>query len=214
MGLIGALLGAGIAVAVFRPTADSDSVGVLLVSLVSQNAAMIAWIAWVAHRKAQTTLRGAFGFELRWRDWWWLPAGSAVQLGAVLFIAPLAHLAGNESQRAVDTIESARGLSRVALAIAVITIAPAAEELLFRGVLLRSLMRKISPGAAVATTAVIFAGVHWLLDPSLGSAAALPALTALALLAGDQAVRTGSLSRPILLHAGFNLVTAVTILLT
>ena len=83
-------------------------------------------------------------------------------------------------------------------------LAPIAEELLFRGALLRSLLRKLSPDHAVFVSALVFGLVHVLGDPSVGTLIALPAIMLLGVVSGYQAVKTGDLSRPIMLHMGFN----------
>jgi hypothetical protein len=51
-----------------------------------------------------------------------------------------------------------------------------------------------------------------LLDPTLGSLVAVPALLALGVFSGYQAARTGHLSRSISLHAGFNALTVISVL--
>jgi uncharacterized protein len=95
------------------------------------------------------------------------------------------------------------------LALAIVLLAPLTEELLFRGTLLRSLLRRISPDAAVFVTAVAFGVVHALGDPSVGTLIALPAIILLGVVSGYQATKTGNLSRSMLLHMGFNALTAV-----
>jgi membrane protease YdiL (CAAX protease family) len=88
----------------------------------------------------------------------------------------------------------------------VVIVAPLVEELLFRGLLLRSLARRTSTVAAVVISAAAFAAVH-LLDPS--AAPALAPLLLVGLVAAIRTVRTGDLSQAILLHGGFNLLSAV-----
>src|SRR6185295_13543668 len=67
----------------------------------------------------------------------------------------------------------------LAVAVGVVLIAPVAEELLFRGVLLRSLLRRVSPFTAVSVAAVVFAVVHVLGD--LGTGYYVPAFLLLGL---------------------------------
>jgi membrane protease YdiL (CAAX protease family) len=93
--------------------------------------------------------------------------------------------------------------------LAVAALAPIAEELLFRGALLRALQRKTTPGWAVFVSAVVFGLVHVIGDPSVGSLIALPVIVLLGLVCGYQAVVTGDLCRPIMLHMGFNALSAV-----
>jgi membrane protease YdiL (CAAX protease family) len=95
------------------------------------------------------------------------------------------------------------------LALTIVLLAPLTEELLFRGALLRSLLRRVTPTAAVLVSAVVFGLVHALGDPSIGTMIALPAIILLGVVSGYQAARTGNLTRSILLHVGFNLLSVV-----
>ncbi len=90
--------------------------------------------------------------------------------------------------------------------VAVVVVAPLAEELLYRGLLLRALLRRVSAPLAVTIGAFVFAAVH-LMDPK--AAPLLAPLALIGLVSGLRATRTGDLSQSILLHAGFNLLTAV-----
>ena len=95
------------------------------------------------------------------------------------------------------------------LALTIVLLAPVTEELLFRGALLRSLLRRVSPAVAVLISAVVFGLVHALGDPSVGTVIAMPAIILLGVVSGYQAARTGNLSRSILLHVGFNALSVV-----
>ena len=92
------------------------------------------------------------------------------------------------------------------MGLAVVLVAPPVEELLFRGALLRSLQRRWSAAVAIFASAFLFAGIH-LVDP--GARYVLPALLLIGLVSGYQAVKHGDLARSVLLHSGFNLLTAV-----
>jgi len=211
-GLVLAVVGAVLAFAVLGPdTADDDAV-VLLASLVAQAGGAVVAVWIISATRGQASLRADFGLEIRARDAGWLLVGIALQFGAALLLLPLTLLEPDQAQSVVESFEAASGGEVVLLAVAVVVLAPLSEELLFRGVLLRGLLRRTSPGRAVLWSSAVFAAVHLVLDPSLGSAQALPALMLLGIVAADQVVRTGSLSRSIMLHAGFNLLTAVQIL--
>jgi hypothetical protein len=86
------------------------------------------------------------------------------------------------------------------------------EELLFRGALLRALLRRTTPAGAIFVSAMVFALVHPLGDPEVGSVIVVPAILALGLVSGYLAVRSGNLSRSIMLHMGFNLLTVALVL--
>ena len=59
-------------------------------------------------------------------------------------------------QEIVRVVERGSGSAFVLLVVTVLVVAPVAEELMFRGVLLRSLLRRFGPGAAVLVSAVAF----------------------------------------------------------
>jgi uncharacterized protein len=98
--------------------------------------------------------------------------------------------------------------------LAVAILAPVTEELLFRGALLRALLRRTTPDNAVLISAGIFGLVHVLGDPSVGSLVALPAIVLLGVVSGYQATKTGNLSRSIMLHIGFNVLSVVLLFTT
>jgi membrane protease YdiL (CAAX protease family) len=188
----------------------------LIVLICAQNFAIIAWLAMVARRKGTGSLRSDFGLEIRrpaaaWlSDVPWLFAGIGLQLVALLPIALLESLYGHNAQQdVVKTADHASGWQIPVLALTIVLLAPLTEELLFRGALLRSLLRKVSPTVAVLISAVVFGLVHALGDPSVGTVIAMPAIILLGIVSGYQAAKTGNLSRSILLHVGFNALSVV-----
>ena len=76
-------------------------------------------------------------------------------------------------------------------------LAPAAEELIFRGFLLAALTRFMSPVNAAFVSAGAFACAHL-------SARDLPQLWALGIVLGLTYVRTKNLATPIAIHAVWN----------
>lgn len=212
-GLFAAIVGTAIGIGLIGRDVDSDDPGLLLVSLLAQASGVVLAVWIISRTRGQGSLRADFGLEVRGHDLPWLLIGIGLQVGAAILLLPLSVLGPDQAQGVVEGFEDARGDATIAVfAFAVVALAPVVEELLFRGLLLRALLRRTTAGAAVLWSAGIFAGIHVVLDPSVGSAQALPALVALGILSADQAVRTRSLSRSILLHAGFNLLTAVQIL--
>jgi membrane protease YdiL (CAAX protease family) len=164
-------------------------------------------IAWVAHHKGRS-LRQDFGFQLSVRDGWGLFAGLGLFLAGTIIILPLVNMA-DESQQVVHDLETATGAKLAVFAIIAGLVAPICEELLFRGLLLRALRRRMDPTAAVAVQALVFALAHPLLSPTIGDLAVVPALLLLGLASGIVATRKGTLGPSIFMHIGFNLVTTV-----
>jgi membrane protease YdiL (CAAX protease family) len=92
---------------------------------------------------------------------------------------------------------------RILIIILAVVIAPVVEEMLFRG-LIQTTVRSYSrrPWLAIAITAALFAGVH-------ANGTHWPALFVLALGLGYSYEKSGSLFRPIFMHALFNGITIV-----
>jgi len=161
----------------------------------------------VVRRRGTGSLRRDLGLVVRARDWWAVPAGTGVAIGAGLVLAPLQNLVDDE-QEVVELLNDAGGPMLAVLAVSAGLLAPVLEELVFRGLLLRSLLARYTVPVAITASALAFGVVH-LLDFSLGSVVALPALVGLGALSAHWAQRTGELSRSILLHLGFNLLAVV-----
>jgi membrane protease YdiL (CAAX protease family) len=203
-GILGAIV--GLTVTGARP--DDDRVAVLAAGLLGQYGASVGVLVAVSRTKGLGSLRADFGLTVRARDWSAVLGGVGLQVAIGIALVPIVHLV-DESQTVVRDLDEASGAELWLLAVTALLLAPVLEELLFRGLLLRALLRRTTPVAAVAVSAVVFALVHPLLDPSLGSVAVVPGLLGVGLLTGVLAVRTGDLSRPILVHLGFNLLTVV-----
>ena len=108
----------------------------------------------------------------------------------------------------VGEFESARGSEQVlssahvlAWASAVIA-APLLEELLFRGILLRALLRRSSTPAAIIASALVFSAFHYFPVRMVSS-------LALGVLVGAMLVRTGSVWPCVAAHAAWNLTARV-----
>ena len=221
VGIVAAVVTGSIVAAAAGIDSDrvSDDVGVLLASVIGQAIGVVGTLALVAGRKGRGSLATDFGLVARMPgDRWttatlWLLAGVALQLAILPFLQLVVNVHGKvETQEVVEQFEQARGATLVLFAVLVVTVAPVAEELLFRGALLRALQRRMTPAWAVFVSAVAFAAVHPLSSPTIGSIIAVPGLFALGLVSAAVAIRTGNLSASILMHAGFNLLTAVSVL--
>ena len=192
---------------------QSRQVGALLVALLAQSAGTAATLVWIARRKGLGSLAADFGLRLRVRDWWWITLGVGVAIGASLMVAPITEVAHlhKSTQDVVRVFKHAQGLELPFFALGVAVVAPIVEELLFRGALLRSLMRRTNPTVAVFTSALIFALIHVVGDT--GTAYYVPAFLMLGLISGWRAVTTRNLSQSIYLHIGFNLLATILILI-
>lgn len=219
-GLVAALLFGSVVAGAADVPADrvGDDIGVLLASVIGQGVGIVGALWLVARTKGR---RGLADFGLvarlpddRWsRALAWLLGGVALQVAILPFLQVLVNVHGRvDTQDVVEQFERAQGANLVLFAVLVVTVAPLAEELLFRGALLRALMRRTTPAWAAIGSALLFAAVHPLSSPEIGSLIAVPGLFLLGLVSAGAAIRTGNLSASILLHAGFNLLTAIAVL--
>lgn len=94
-------------------------------------------------------------------------------------------------------LETQSPIRRLTLLLTVAIIAPIFEELIFRGVLMPSLRRRIGPMAAIFVSGLIFAFIH------LDLLVLIP-LTALGCILGAVTYRSGSLIPAMVLHALWN----------
>jgi CAAX protease family protein len=209
---VGAVVGS-IAAALRGRSSGLDPDGLdLAIGLFAQNGAILAAVIGVSRGKGLGTLRRDFGLTVRVQDWPWLAVGVLVQVGSYGVVELLQHVSGGlPEQQAADTVKHSQGPELVLVVLGVALFAPVVEELLFRGLLLRSLLRRTTPAVAVVVSSVVFAMAH-LLDPS--TATLMAPLLALAAISAVRAVRSGDLSQSILLHVGFNLLSAIVLITT
>jgi uncharacterized protein len=207
VGIVGGAVGGAIGAAITGDT--SDHTGALTTGLLvaGQFGGWFAALEYVARNKGRS-LAVDFGFRLDISKWWGVFAGLGTFLVASLIIA-WPHSLVHQDQKVVDDLASATGLKLAVLVIFAGIVAPVCEELLFRGLLLRALRRRMSPALAVGVQALVFALAHPALSPHLGDLVVVPALFLLGTVSGVAAVATDDLSASILMHIGFNLVTTL-----
>lgn len=171
-----------------------------------------------ARRPLWRALREDYGLSLRlWPD---VPLGIAVgvasqyllvpalELPLLPFVPHLFHRLGHPAQTIVGQVH---GPLLVVLGLLVCVGAPVFEELMFRGLLLRSLAGRLGPlgprlgpTAAVVLTGIVFGLVHF-------EALQLIALAGFGMVLCVLAWRTGRLGPGIIAHASFNAVSLAVI---
>ena len=197
-----------------RDALDEQLARVTAISAVAQFGAMYVGLQVLSHRRGSGNFVADFRVAVSRRDWVYFLYGAAANLLALITLGLIFQLlnfdpptqgvveAGRVSD---DLIEKATILVMIAL------VAPVLEEILFRGVLLDALKARMALNPAVWVTAVVFGVVH-LAD--LATLPILPALILLGAILGYVRERGGgSLSRPILMHMGFNTVSATALVL-
>lgn len=212
--LLSGLLASLVASALGAKSGETPSPGISLAALVTScGTTMIAW--WTLSRAHQRTnesptagmpvakaaIAGLVGLVIAWPAVTLLShLGSAIQqrLGGPA-VPEVAH----------DTLamlhDHAREPVAWLLALAVVTLTPIAEELLWRGAVQQALKAAGLPRlAAVACASALFALVHWNAVPPDARMGALPALATLGFAFGWLMERCGRLVAPVTAHAAFN----------
>lgn len=134
----------------------------------------------------------------------------ALGLGVVLLGGFLTHLlAGSHAvQQDIAVMGDEASLAlRMPLLVLVVAAAPFVEELVFRGVLLSGLARRMPVGRAIIASALVFGAVH--LPDFKFAWYPVPALVMLGIVLAWIRVRTRSLWPAIALHATNNLIAAL-----
>jgi membrane protease YdiL (CAAX protease family) len=210
-GVIGGIVGFSIGVGITGDEVDTFSDQSALTTFcgfAGQFGVIAAGLVLVSRWRATGSWRRDYGLVVRINDGWAIFAGLGLQVALLIALFPLVNLVDDE-QGVVEDIQDANGAKLAVLAIFAGVVAPLLEEVLFRGLFLRALLRKMKVPLAIAIDAIVFGGIHALLDPSLGTLVITPGLIIMGAFAAVMAVRSGELSQPILFHVGFNMLVVV-----
>ncbi len=193
---------------------DIDSALIFGIILPAQQLTVVLAVVYVSRLKGQRSLGADFGFRIRLLDAKALVVGATLEVLLSLALLPILQLDpdAQHQQLLSDLEENLDAATVVLFFLGAVVFAPMVEELLFRGVLLRALLRKFPPAAAVIGSSVVFALVHYVGDPN--TLPFLPALAGLGAVLAVVTLKTGDLSMAIWIHAGFNLTTTIWFLST
>ena len=183
---------------------------VILVAAIFQYGAMYGGLKWLSGRKGTGNFQEDYHLHVSSTDWPYFLYGDGLLFVSGIILTGIFSWLGVEAptQEVVEAAESSDSFGELVVIVLVIAVlAPILEEMLFRGVLLDVLKSRMALNPAIWTTGIAFGLVH-LTDPA--TFLLIPALAGLGVILGYVRIRSGgSLSRPILMHMGFNAVTAV-----
>ena len=181
-------------------TGDSEGVLTMLAGQVGFWAVLVGTVL-LARRQTQPDPGATGGLQFRWVD---VPLGALVGVATQLVLVPAIYLPvrglideAQLSEPAEDLLDRVDGVGVVAMAIAVVLIAPTVEELFFRGLLLDAMQQRWGMAAAVLGSSLVFGATHF-------QPLQLPALAAAGAVFAVAAVRTGRLGTAITIHGAFN----------
>ena len=192
--------------ALLLPLSVTTVIGTIILAMVQ------LMLVWVLTNRAWPPQLGIFGLKRPNRSWWRVLIASVFMLGASLGGAQLYLMAVTAlgldflvpPDLPDDLLLPGPFVFFTVIALAVVT--PIAEEIFFRGFLLRGLVNRwgVAPGIIVA--AVVFAGLHF--QPPV-----IVPVFITGLLLGALYWQTGSLWPGIFVHAGQNLIATLGIIL-
>lgn len=174
------------------------------------------WLGFIGVPVWAAATKGAgwvadFRVRLRALD---VPIGVAAGLAAQFVLVPLVSLPilwatntdldklGEPARELADKATTPGGIALFFLMVAIG--APIAEELFFRGLVLRSIEKRFGTGWAIAGSSVAFGATHF-------QVLQFPALTAVGVVFALLAVKSGRLGPAILAHMAFNAATVISL---
>jgi membrane protease YdiL (CAAX protease family) len=176
---------------------------------------------WLASRTQGTRhFARDLGLRFRWIDLIGIIIGIGGQFlidaGYSLYQQLFHHNFHNFNAPSQKLTGASHGTGFVVIAIATVLLAPAAEELFFRGLLLKSLVRLFTPlqaaGTARAATVILAVIVDGLLfGAAHGEWVQFVGLTSFGIVLAAVSYRTGRLGMNMVAHASFNLVAIIAI---
>ncbi len=203
---LAAAVASSIPILLFVERGATPSIPLLAVSLVLGWSALLIGATLTSRMAGSGDVVGDLGIDARPIDLVGLPIGVVAQLALIpLVYVPLRALWPETfsddalSETATDLIDRADGLQLMLLFVLVALGAPVVEEIVYRGLLQRSMSNLLAAPATVVLVAAVFALVH--LRPI-----EFPGLFAVGLVFGVCAWWTGRLGMAVAAHVGFNFI--------
>lgn len=186
-----------------EPTSTA-SVGLTAIATIPTWALYLAGMDWVSRRHGDGSFASDFGVRFRRVDAIGLAVGVATQIIAVpLIYLPLRALwpgtfSGDRVQESASSlVERANGGDAVLLVAMIAIGAPIVEEIVYRGLLQRTLASRLGAITAWVLTAGLFTVIHF-------RPVEYPGLAVFALVVGAAALLPRRLGFAITVHVGFN----------
>lgn len=208
--LVGSLLGG-----VIGALLTDDTNLLLLASFAGQFVGTVG-VMWLMGRSRGLGL-DSLGFEIRPPDFLYIVLGVGLQIAIAILFIPLQQLLVPEGGASQEITELFGRLDQPAARLAMVAIAtllaPVAEELMFRGVLLQALAHR-SRRTILVVTSLVFALFHLTGVSSVGAGVLVfIQIFLVGLVLAHLTLRHERLGPAIFVHSGFNLLAALILLL-
>lgn len=202
-GVVGAVLGG----------TEGDAIVVL--SIIGQYVGHLGVLFLIS--KSRRLGAASLRFDIEPRDVRYVGLGIVLQIALALAFLPLQELLlpeGGNAQDVADTLSQIGSSgARITAVVTTTFVAPLTEELLFRGVVLNLLAQR-SRRAIILISSLVFAAFHLLGVASLGAGVLVfTQIFLVGVLLAYLTLRTDRLGPAIFVHAGFNLLAALILLL-
>ncbi len=203
--LLLSLLMSGLGLVVALELGAGDAVG-LSIAMVFAYLPVVGFAIISARTWGSGDLLGDLGLRSRWVDFGWGPliwlAAIAVQilLGGLIVALDVPTVSNTEGMSELNGRPAEIGV----LIFAAVVLAPIVEELVFRGLLLRSLARVMRAPWAILIQAFLFGLLHLNPEAGIANLGLVVILTGVGAVFGTAAHRLGRIGPTIIAHAIFN----------
>lgn len=182
--------------------------GLVAISTVVGYGPMVAYLLWASRRWGTGSFAEDYGFRIRWIDagWGplvWLSAFVAEIVVGAIVIATKVPLKSNTTG-----LRTLRGHHDVLLAVAISAViaAPFVEELIFRGLIMRSFLSSMPTALAIGLQGALFGLAHIGPERGLGNIGLVILLGSIGAVFGGAAYLLRRIGPTILAHAMLNVV--------
>ena len=166
----------------------------------------VVWCRYVSRRWGTGSLRTDIGLDPQWSDIGWGPVIWLAALGAQVAVAAVVVGLGVPISNNTDSVTDLQTDRTyvVSIVITAVIAAPIVEEMVFRGVVLRSLRSRMPAVLAIVAQGVLFGSAHF--DPvrGTGNLGLVMVLSGVGIAFGAAAVLLRRIGPTIVAHAIFN----------
>jgi membrane protease YdiL (CAAX protease family) len=174
-----------------------EALSLLVLLLVQDGVLMAAALLFAAMKLSPKPWHFGIRATRLWPTVGWSLLAFAMLLGFELGYVALLDV----TETNVDDVGSSNLFAAIAVALAVIVVAPVAEEFFFRGFFYRALRTRLRVWSASLIDGAVFGALHF---DGPGTAVLLPVITVFGVVQCLVYERTGSLFSVIAIHAAFN----------